>query len=264
MKLASKLAILVFMAGVFMPSAVFALESEDPKPEITVEQQQEKARRLAEERSKSCERFDRIANKLRGNYDSRKSRSLDRLSDKKPVLKDKQGAQKDNIEAKRAQWDAERTERFEKLREKAQTDEHKQAIETYISAVIAAVNARRTATDSARTTYLEGLHTAIESRHSDNVIAATNFKSQIENAVSKAKAACSEGTPYEQVKAALESDIRAAQQTYKERQANATFKEQLRVLREDRKVVVKAAHETFQQAMAQARADLKAAFEAEL
>ncbi len=210
--------------------------------------------------SKACEQIGVAATKLQYNLETKKQAATDKRVDKQGSFAENQQKRSDILTQQRQQWDANRAENFEKLRASAKTDEQKAAVEAYIAAVSNAVTIRRTAYEGAITSYRTDMTALLAKQRGQSDGAAAIFKSQIDQAVVKAKASCQGGTPVKDVLSTLKTDVQHAQNAYKQSRKTSDVRPQIEALTQTKRTAIKAATDTFLKSTEQARNDLKSAF----
>ena len=208
-----------------------------------------------------CQRLDAISSKLVERADSNKTLwGQKRIDVLKKITTNRQEAI-DRLFAARALADANRKEAYNKLSAQATTTSQKQALNTFKSAVEAAVKARKTAVDNALKTYQEGVLTLANSRNDASLALLTKLRNDIKAAFAQAKADCAAGKDTQMIKTNLLSSMRTAREQFTaERQKTNDLKSQLEALKSARNTAIRNAMQEFKQALERAKQDLKAAF----
>lgn len=214
----------------------------------------------AQTAAKSCERLDTVSGKLISNLNQKKSEASDKRADKKDGSKERRQQAVSNLAKQRGEWDAKRAKSFDELRSKATTDEQKTAVEAYITSISSAITTRRASYDSAQASFRSGVDALLAQQRAQGNTATNTLQTQIDTAVAKAKASCQAGTPIDQVLATLKTDIKSAQETFRQSRKATDINPQLTALKKIRKNAFQSATDAYKQASETARTDLKTAF----
>lgn len=249
MKVISRLLVVLVATFVLLPTAsVSAIQDANGGP----------LSRDAE--AKACSKIGTVSQNLQSALADKRQKAEAKRLDKKDTNGDKRQKLVDNLASHRNQADAKRQANFEKLRAVAKTDQEKQAVETYVSSITSAVNARRGAYDAATTTYYNGLKAALSKQQADSNAQAEALKNDINNAVAKAQASCQDGTSVKDAITTLKSDLQNAQSSYKQSRKSNDIRPAIKQLNTTRKESIKSATDTFINTAKQAREQLISAF----
>lgn len=162
----------------------------------------------------------------------------------------------------RAAADRTRTADFTQLQTKATTSSERAAVQTYITAVNAAVNTRRAAYDAARHTFRISLASAISTRRTTVAAQESAFQTAVTTAFNTAQAGCTANPSNgASLRTALINSLRAARQTFQtDRKDDATIGSQIQQFIAARKAAFQAADTAFETVLQAARQALQAAF----
>ncbi len=216
--------------------------------------------RADEIKAKSCDKLQTVSSRLSDHFKEKRSEAYNKRADKLELSKDKRQQREQELEAKRQEWDEKRQKSYEILRSKATNDNQKAAVEEYIEVIDTAIEQRRASFDSAREEFKLGLDATISSKRSGSEQASSQLKSQIDSAIAKAVSSCESGTSIKDVLATLRSDIKSAQQNFKNTTKTGSVKESIQALNADRKKAFEEAISTFRESTEKARKDLLSAF----
>jgi hypothetical protein len=158
---------------------------------------------------------------------------------------------------KRDAWDAQRQQNFTKMEAKAKTAAQKEAVATYKSAVLAAVNTRRTANDAARAAFRNGVEDFASGHRSEVLADLTTFKGAVTAAETTAKTNC-EADPSQGVtiRTTFRNALKTARQDYAATRKDDPLDSQIKTLAQTRDQTIKTNDETFRRTIQTARETL--------
>jgi hypothetical protein len=158
--------------------------------------------------------------------------------------------------------DTTRAQDLTKLEAKATTDPEKQAVQTYETAVQAAVTTRRAAYDAARQAFNDGINSTVGTRASTVTGQLSSFQDSVNSAINTAQASCANDPANgPAVRLTLQAGLKSARLTFQgERKSDDTVSTQVKQLATIRDAAFKAADQTFQTALSAARQSLEQAF----
>ncbi|MBI2033919.1 MAG: hypothetical protein HYT13_02365 [Candidatus Liptonbacteria bacterium] len=189
--------------------------------------------------------------------------------DRLPRLEERWQKHIADLEERRTQRDANLDEHFAKLEERAKTEAQsdqeervlKEVVAAFKTAVLSAIDARRTAVQASLDAFHSGVKSALEARKTVIEKAFTDRAAAFRAAAEKAKSDCLAGVAPKTVRTAFISSLKSAQEKFAAvRKANEDFKKAMEKLRADKKAAFEKAHKDFKAAIETARADLKKAF----
>jgi len=168
---------------------------------------------------------------------------------------------RDERNANRKQENDKRWEEyFAKMEAKAQTDAQKQAVLNFKKAVLAAIQAKRTAIETANGIFKATVQQVINERKSSVDTLAAQFRTEVQAAIQKAKNDCSTGSDPVQVRETLRVAIKAARDKFQSgRQEIEKIQGKLEVARNAHQTAVKNAQTSFKTALETAKNIFKAA-----
>lgn len=195
--------------------------------------------RLADRQAKFDQQFEKRATQLQTRWEGQDTR----------------------LESFRKQADTNRDKHYAKLEENAKTDEQKQAVTKFMTAVEAAVAARRDSVDKAVADFRAAITVAAAVRQTALQAAKKTFADSVKIAFSQAKTDCANKVSSETVRQNLRASLTAAKEKL---QQDLQAVQKLRVDAEPliaaRQAAIEKAVADFKTATQQATADLKAVF----
>lgn len=215
----------------------------------------------SESSNEFCTKLTTATEKISTELNKKKDELEKKKAEKSEKLKESQNEWSKKLAEFRSKEDSTRTENFAKLDELAKTDQQKAAVATYKQTILAAVAARRAGHDANQQTFIDAVKSLVNSNKQDVDSDKTAFANAVNTAIAKAKASCAAGTPANEVKTKLQSDLKAAREKFKaERKDDETMKGKIKALNETRREADKKVNETFKAATEKAREALKLAF----
>lgn len=208
----------------------------------------------------NCQVLDQVSTNLQNQLSARKAK----VDSKRTEVSKKVGNTTENrvaeLSTKRAEWDSQRQKNFDILRDKANTDAQKEAVEDYITVMMQAIQARRTANDAVLSTYRSEIE-SFKKIASQSVEANVSTSSAgVSQAIATARAACESGQSIDTVKQNLDAALLVGRMQAKDNRTTTLNSEQLKASKQKRDDALKANIATFNQTTKEARVALKKAF----
>lgn len=207
-----------------------------------------------------CSRLLEVKSKVNGGLADRTTKLAEARTARDGKLDAGQADRDAKLADTRAKADANRQDHYAKLLEKADTDAKKQAVQTFRTAVEAAVAARRAAIDEAIKTFRQGVDGAITARKAAVDTAVNTFTASVNAATAKADTDCAGKVAPRTARETFQASLRAAREKLRTgRQALEKRKDVVTPLRTERKAAVDKAIADFKAAVEAAKNTLKAA-----
>lgn len=208
-----------------------------------------------------CSLVDQVAARVSSEVASSTTRLLDARSNRGKNIDSRRDDRSTKLSDNRNKFDENRGEHYTKLRARATTDTQKATVETFITAIDAAVTARRAAVDAAIRAFRDGVDKAIADRQTAVDGYVTTFKTAVQTAVDKAKSDCAAGTDPKTVRAAFMASIETARKDLRSHRDLLTKNgDALKPLVDARRTAVNKAFSDFKEAVKNATAALKLVF----
>lgn len=228
--------------------------------------QRDMAATRAEAVAKGTEKFcDNLENRRENFIEKRNQYGTDfenRRRNQLNTIRDKQTKRHEADSDKREAADTKREEHYEKLRERAETDEQMTAVENFITTVEDLIETRRNDIDAVYAQLAaeaEALYTERDAALHE--IIAQN-KEIVHAAFDSAADACRNGIDNQTIIGDLRTALDAARIAFTDARANAGVMNEYQSTRNEAKTMIEAARTAFKEGLEEARAELKAAFEA--
>jgi hypothetical protein len=209
-----------------------------------------------------CTNLTTSISKVNTNIDNLKSKLVTSQATRNQAIVNDHTKWDQQLKDYRTKWDQQRQDNFTKLEARAKTVSQTSAIKIYETAILNAVNTRRSANDTARATYRSGVDNALLSQQ--NIVSgqAATFSASVINAEATAQKGC-QATPTNgpSLRTSYQASMKSARETYTTaRKADGNISSQIKQLATTRDASFQANDAVFKIAVSSARDALKVAF----
>jgi|GEM_PF-3533188 len=254
----------VLISAVVILTMFLAVNKISAKVEpMTILNQAKKTENRTNKIASFCNRISTVEANLQQKIANQKSKVLTNQTDRLDKLKKKQDDIDSKITEGRKQRDANLTQNFQILEKRAQTADRQDAVKKFETAMLKAIQTRRTATDEARNTFREAVKQLIQQRQAKIKQTVLNLQSSREVAFNKAQSLCAgDNIDENSVRSTLKSDLsKTLKSQFANRQQDVKkIGTQIATLAQTRRQALKAAQDTFHLDVQKAVADFKSSF----